>query len=184
MDASRRAGLTWGVLLILAGLIFLAAQVVPAMFGWVGDLSWPLFVIGAGLVLLLIGIASNQPGMTVPACIVGGIGGILYWQNTTGNWESWAWIWAMIPGFAGIGTIVMGLWEGKLGVALGGVWTILVSLVLTVVFASFLGGPRLLGQYWHYWPVLLIVLGLISLAQYFIRPRQPALRSGGDHAEQ
>ena len=38
---------------------------------------------------------------------------MLYWQNQTGNWESWAYAWALIPGFVGVGTIVMGLWEGK-----------------------------------------------------------------------
>lgn len=172
MDTSRRTGLTWGLILILAGLVFLAAQIVPGVFGWVGQFTWPWFVIGAGVLLLLIGILTNAPGMAVPACIVGGIGGILYWQNMTGNWESWAWIWALIPGFAGIGTVVMGLWQGKISVALGGLWTIAISVVLTIVFASFLGGPRLLGQYWRYWPVLLIVLGLVSLAQYFTRPQQ------------
>lgn len=171
MEANRRAGLIWGILLILAGLVFLGAQVFPDLFSWMGEITWPWFVIGAGVLLLLIGIVSNQPGMIVPACITSGVGAILYWQNMTGNWESWAWIWALIPGFAGIGTMLMGLWQGKLSVVLGGLWSIGLSLVMTAIFASFLGGPRFLGQYWRYWPVLLILLGLLSLVRHFSRPQ-------------
>jgi hypothetical protein len=43
--------------------------------------------------------------MAVAACIIGGIGGILYWQSYTGDWASWAYVWTLIPGFSGIGII-------------------------------------------------------------------------------
>ncbi len=44
---------------------------------------------------------------------------------------------------------------------------LLYSLVLFAVFASFLGGWGLIGQYW---PVLLILLGLIFLGVKFLPP--------------
>lgn len=169
MEGSRRSALVGGVVLILLGLFFLVSQVAPGLWGWVGPLSWPLIVVGVGAFLLLIGLASNAPGMAVPACIVGGIGLLLYWQNATGNWESWAYAWTLIPGFAGVGTILMGLWGGKWRHVADGAGTVLVSLILFAVFASFFGGPFSLGKYW---PVLLILLGLFSLGRYFWRQQR------------
>jgi hypothetical protein len=124
-----------------------------------------------GALLLVLGAVTGAPGMAVPGCIVGGIGLLLTWQNATGDWASWAYAWALIPGFAGVGTVLMGLMEGKGRLVREGAWSVLVSLVLFAIFASFLGGPALLGQYW---PVLLIVLGLISLGRFFLEGRKSA----------
>jgi hypothetical protein len=107
--------------------------------------------------------------MAVPACIVGGIGGLLYWQNATGNWESWAYAWTLIPGFVGVGIVLSGLLGGDTQQSVrGGAWLILISLVLFTIFGSFLGGLGLLGPYW---PVLLIALGLLVLVRSFFRAR-------------
>ncbi|MCX6029636.1 MAG: hypothetical protein NT169_10085 [Chloroflexi bacterium] len=169
MEESRRTALVGGIVLILLGILFLVGQIVPGLWGWVGPLSWPLIVVGVGVLLLLIGLASNAPGMAVPACVVGGIGLLLYWQNATGNWESWAYAWTLIAGFAGVGTVLMGLWTGRWKTIRGGLWSILISLILFAIFASFLGGPFSLGKYW---PVLLILLGLLGLGRGFFRQRQ------------
>ncbi len=166
MDQKRKSALTTGLILILVGVVFLLGQLMPGWWNWMGPFSWPLIVVGVGLLLLIIGLISNQPELTVPACVVGGIGGLLYWQNSTGNWESWAYVWTLIPGFAGLGVLLMGLVRGQMRQIWEGLGGILVSLVLFGIFASLFGGPVSLGQYW---PVLLIVLGLISLAQVFLR---------------
>lgn len=171
MSASQRSALAGGVILILLGLLFLLGQVAPGLWSWVGELTWPLIIVGVGALLLVIGLLTGVPGMAVPACIVGGIGGLLYWQNATGNWGSWSYAWALIPGFAGVGTMLMGLLEGKGRVVRDGASTLLVSLILFALFAAFFGGPSFLGTYW---PVLLILLGLISLFQYFFRGRKHA----------
>ncbi len=39
----------------------------------------------------------------MPSIIVGGIGGILAYQDYTGHWESWSYLWTLIPGFVGLG---------------------------------------------------------------------------------
>ncbi|MBN1146900.1 MAG: hypothetical protein JXA78_06575 [Anaerolineales bacterium] len=166
----RRSGcnLILGLALILLGGWFLAVQFFPALNEWIDiDFTWPLIIVGVGVFLLLFGLAFNAPGMAVPACIVGGIGGLLYWQNATGNWESWAYAWALIPGFVGVGVILAGVLEGRLRQALsGGGMLVVISLVLFSIFASFLGGPRLFGMYW---PVLLILLGLWMLLRAVLR---------------
>ena len=117
----------------------------------------------------MVGLLSWTPGLLVPACIIGGIGGLLYWQNNTGNWESWAYAWTLIPGFVGVGVLLSELLAGRVrqAVSSGGV-LIIISLVMFLIFSSFLGGPSILG---NYWPVLLILLGLILLAQVLFRPR-------------
>ena len=168
MNKRRRTGLVGGLILILLGLWFLAMQIMPGLQTLINlELSWPLFVIGAGLLLLILGLLTGEPGMAVPACIVGGIGVLLYYQNQTGNWASWAYAWTLIPGFAGVGAILAGLLgdKPKQSVRDGGN-LILISAVMFLIFSSFLGGQNLLGPYW---PVLLILLGLWFLIQPLFR---------------
>jgi hypothetical protein len=158
--------LAGGLILILLGVWFLAVQFVPGLQGW---FSWPWIIIGFGVVMLLIGLLSGVPDLAVPACIIGGIGGLLYWQNATGNWESWSYAWSLIPGFVGVGVILSGLFGGKVRKSLReGGNLILISLILFAIFAAFRGGPNLLGDYW---PVLLILVGLWMLIRPLFRSR-------------
>ncbi len=166
MNRGRRSSLGFGVVLILLGTWFLVAQFIPALRM---QFSWPWIIIGVGGIMLLLGALSGNPDMAVPACIIGGIGGLLYWQNYTGRWESWAYAWSLIPGFVGVGIILSGLLGGKLRKSLReGVNLLVISLVLFVIFGAFLGGPNLLGDYW---PVLLILLGLWTLIRPLFRPK-------------
>jgi len=176
MNASQRSALGGGLILILIGALLLLGQLVPGIWSWVGEASWPLIIVGVGLLLLIIGVLVNAPGMAIPACIVGGIGLLLYWQNRTGNWESWAYAWALIPGFVGIGTIVMGLWERKGSDVRGGLWLVLISAIMFVIFGALLGGlfGGSLGFLGRWWPVLLILIGVLSLVDYFARSRRAA----------
>lgn len=167
MTKSDRSRIGFALVLILAGVWFLAVQFVPALQGLaLGERTWPLVIIALGVLLVVMALVTWVPGLLVPACILGGIGGLLYWQNATGNWASWAYAWALIPGFVGVGVFFSSLLEGKPGEAVaGGGWLVLISLILFSIFGSFLGGPSLLGVYW---PVLLILLGVIVLVQSFI----------------
>lgn len=173
MDRGRRSALFFGFLLIIVGIILLAIRWVPGLEGWAERIfDWPVIIIGVGAFLLVLGLVTNTPGLAVPACVVGGIGGILYWQNATGNWESWSYIWALIPGFVGVGVILDGLLSGRLRNTLGGgLWLILISLIMLVIFGSFLGGWAWTGDLRRYWPALLILLGLFILGQGILRRR-------------
>jgi hypothetical protein len=171
MRERRGGSIVVGLILILLGGWFLVSQFYPDLAVWFEiDFSWPLILVGVGLMLLLMGVGLGAPGMAVPAAIVGGIGLMMYWQNATGNWESWAYTWTLIPGFVGVGILLQGLLEGNFRQAFGAGGTmLLISLVLFVVFASFLGGVEILGPYW---PVLLILLGLFMLARVFMQSRR------------
>ncbi len=166
MDTGRRSSLAAGLVLILLGVLFLVARLVPGFQVWI---SWPWIIIGVGLFLLVVGLLTGSPAMAVPACIVGGIGGLLYWQDATGNWESWAYAWTLIPGFVGVGIILSGLLGGKTRQSLwAGSSLIVISLVLFAIFGSLFGA---LGPLGPYWPILLIVLGLLMLVRALFRSR-------------
>ena len=166
----RRSGIAAGVLLVLLGTALLALQLVPGLRAWLDtSFGWPFIIIGVGAVMLLTGLLTWQPGLVTAGCIVAGIGGTLYWQNATGAWASWAYAWTLIPAFAGVGMILAGVMQSDFWRSLRlGLWQILTSAVLFLIFAAFLGGPNLLGVYW---PVLIIGLGVIMLFQPLLRRR-------------
>ena len=160
----RRGNVVGGVILILVGGLFLLGQLIP---GFYRGFSWPLIIVGVGLIFLVAAAISRVGPLAVPACILGGIGGILYYQNLTGNWESWAYMWALIPGFVGVGTIISDLLSPIPHMTSAGWTLILISLIMFFIFGGAFG---LGGEFSKYWPVLLIVLGLIALARALIRP--------------
>ncbi len=166
MENNNRSQVVLGSLLILLGLWFLAVRLVP---GLEQLFAWPFIIIAAGVGLFVLGLVVNAPGMAVPASIVTGIGGLLAWQNATGHWESWAYAWALIPGFVGVGIIMTGVLEGDVRSKLQpGGWLIVISAVMFAIFGSFLGGVALFGPFW---PALLILLGLIMLGQSLLGRR-------------
>lgn len=170
MKRANYSRLVLGLLLVLVGIWFLLVQWNPQLGEWMRfELTWPLIVIGVGIFLFLFGLLVGEPGMSVPACIVAGIGGILYWQNSSGDWGSWSYAWTLIPGFVGVGILLSGLIEGKIRKALndaGGL--IIFSLLAFLIFGSWFGGLPL-GEYW---PVLLILLGLWVLVKAVFRQKK------------
>ena len=168
-----RSQLTLGVLLVLLGVWFFAARQVPSLRAWLEvQFEWPFYVIGAGALILVIGLITGAPAMSIPACIVAGIGGILYYQNRSGDWESWSFLWALIPGFVGVGTIVMGLLGEDTRRNLShGVNLLVISAVLLLVFATLMRRLNVLGQFGP--AALLVLLGLYIIVRSLLRPRQP-----------
>jgi hypothetical protein len=170
MTKTNRSRIAGGILMILLGAWFLAVQYIPGLGSWLpAQFSWPFYVIGAGLAMLLLGLVVGAPGMAVPGCIVTGIGGILYYQFTTGDWQSWAYAWALIPGFVGLGVIISETLEGHAREGLNsGLRLVFISAVLFVIFGGFLGNLDSLGTWW---PAILIAGGLYLVARSLIQRR-------------
>lgn len=166
----NRTNLALGLLLILIGGWLVFTRQVPAVQNWLEDnFTWPMWTIGAGLLVLLIGLITGAPGMAVPASIIAGIGGILYYQNETGNYGSWSYMWTLIPGFVGVGTILAGLLGEHTRYNLArGLNLVVISAVLFLVFATFLGGLSILGDYGI--AIILILLGIYVLVRGLVRP--------------
>jgi len=169
MNKQGRSQLALGVILILVGGWFLLNQTMPSFRDFFEPYTqWPanMLLIGAGI--LVIGLVTGSPGLAVPAAIVAGIGGIFYYQELTNNYDSWSYMWALIPGFIGFGTVLQGLLgENTAGNLKRGLNMMVVSAVLFLVFAAFLGGWNILGSYGP--AVLLILLGLWVLGSGIYR---------------
>ncbi|MCQ3939136.1 MAG: hypothetical protein DPW18_19135 [Chloroflexi bacterium] len=169
MNKTGRSQLALGVILILIGGWFLLNQTMPGFREFFEPYTeWPanMLLIGAGI--LIIGLVTGSPGLAVPAAIVAGIGGIFYYQEAVGDYESWSYMWALIPGFIGVGVALQGLLgENTAHNLKRGLNLMVVSAVLFLVFAAFLGGWNILGNYGP--AVLLILLGLWVLGSGLYR---------------
>ena len=171
MNRLNRTQLALGILLVLLGVWFIAVRQLPVLQPFANlTWDWPFYVIGAGVALLLIGLVTDAPRMAIPAAIVAGIGGILYYQNVSQDWESWEFMWTLVFGFVGVGTILAGLFGDGFRQNLGrGINLIVISAVLFLVFAVIFNRIGILGNYGV--AALLIVLGLYVIGRGLIRPR-------------
>ena len=167
----NRTNLVLGLLLILVGGWMILTHQVPAIHEWITSHSTgSVYTIGAGLLIIVIGLFTGSPGMAVPAAIVAGIGGILYYQDLNNDYSSWSYMWALIPGFVGVGTILAGLLgENSRHNLARGLRLLVISAVLFLAFGTFLGGLTILGTYGA--PILIILLGVFVLARGFMRGR-------------
>ena len=165
----NRSSLFLGFLLILVGGWMVATRQVPAIQEWINDnYIWPMWLIGSGLLILLIGLINGAPGIAVPASIVAGLGGIFYYQVTHDDYSSWSYMWALIPGFVGVGSILAGVLGEDTRRNLGhGLNLLVISAVMFLIFASFLGGLDILGDYGA--AVILILAGAYVLVRGFVR---------------
>ena len=173
MSSSTRASLVGGALLILLGLVFLAGQVLNIQ---VWNFTWPFIIIGVGglfFVAMLLG-GKNLGALAIPGSIIAGIGLILFVQNTFNIWESWAYSWALIILFVGIGIFIHGVWSGLPEARSSGLRVMRVGLVLFLVFGAFFGLLfTLTGVYGMsnglFWAVGLMVLGAYMLISRLVR---------------
>jgi hypothetical protein len=176
MSKRNQTQLVLGILLVVVGVFYLVAQQNPALRAWFRvEFEWPFYVLGAGLLILVIGLLTGAPAMAIPASIVAGIGGILYYQSRTGDWASWGFLWALIPGFVGVGTLLTALLGEDTRRNIGhGLNLLVISAVLFLVMAAILGRLSLLGPYGP--AVILILFGLYIIGRGLIRSRG---REGG-----
>ncbi len=167
----NRSTLFLGVLLILIGIWLVASQQIPSLRTWLDvNFSWPMWTIGAGILIFIIGLLVGAPGMAVPASIVTGIGCILYYQNANDDFASWSYMWTLIPGFVGVGLILAGLLgENTRRNISSGLNLIVISIVLFLIFGTIFGGLAVLGPYGP--AILLIALGVYILVRGFLRPK-------------
>jgi hypothetical protein len=171
-----RGNEAFGILLVLFGVVFLIAQ----WFNFdVGHYGWPLLVIVPGVLLLVSGMfvrASSGGVLVTLGSITTTVGLILFFQNTTDLWATWAYAWALIPAGVGLGQLVHGVLHGHSeGVRLG-TRMLVTSLALFVAGAFFFelvvgisgfGFATRWGA--NLWPLLLIGLGALLLARSFMQ---------------
>lgn len=156
----KRDNLVWGIILIVVGAGFLLNQFMPSLFGW---FSWPWIFAGLGGIFVLASLIGRIGGLMIPGLVLLGLGGIFYYQNQTGNWESWSYVWAIMPALAGLGMVIGSLYDRELRPArpIGAI----LFVAGLVMFAVFGGAFGLDADITRYWPVLVILLGLFVLVK-------------------
>ena len=170
----RRGSFTFGILLILLGAWFLAVRFVPGLNAWVEQFAgWPIWVLAPGLIFIAAGLISGVTDLMVPGSIISGVGLILYYQNETGDWQSWSYIWALIIVAVGVGVFLSNVFRGQFRRAFeeGGP-PIMTGLVMFLIFGSIFravfGQSPFLGEYW---PLLLVAVGLWMLIKPLFRKK-------------
>jgi hypothetical protein len=152
MEKKQLAIIAAGGLAILLGALVIVGSFLPPGSRVV---SWPLIVIGVGAAFLLFGEGTSAVGLVIPGAIVLGIGCLLYVQNLTGWWNSWAYAWALIPGFTGIGLYGFDrLTKASPGVRTTALILVIVSTVLFLVFAAAIGR--------HAWAWIVLGVALVA----------------------
>ena len=178
----RWTGIVLGTLLIIGGVVLLAAQLAGFdLTAYLGNVGWPAFVIVPGVVLLALGLLLREEpgiGLSIAGAIVTAVGLLLWYQQATDHWSSWAYAWALVaPGSVGAAMTLWGLLHLRGGLVRAGLGTLGVGLVLFLVFFAFfegvlnIGGERGFAPYGRQaLPVALIVAGaLIVLSRLWPR---------------
>lgn len=154
----KRENVVWGLILILIGIGFLINQLMPELFG---GFTWPWILLGLGGIFALASLIGRVGGLMIPGVILLGLGGIFLYFDNTGDWSNWP-IWLLMPGFVGLGMLIGGLYDRDLRQARPvALFMIVGALVLFAVFGGLGLSPGLL----RFWPVLLILAGLVVLFQ-------------------
>jgi hypothetical protein len=184
--SERRArAIVGGLVLIVVGGVALLGRQAGVELGGLVDNGWPFFIIVPGVVLLAAAFVPSPPdglGFAVAGSVVTTVGAILLYQQSTGNWESWAYVWALIPLAAGTGITVYGLGTGLRDLVGTGVRLVGVAGVLFVVGfwyfnAIFETGenPIDLGSWW---PVVLVGIGALVVGRALFTSTAPPRTAG------
>jgi hypothetical protein len=165
-----------GVVLLGLGLLFLVQQ----SFGLdIGHLAWPLFVIlpGLGMLIAFALAPRSAAGLAIPGCVVTTVGLILAIQNTFNLWQTWAYMWALIPAAVGVGLRLQSEQLGQPRAAAAGTrlfeWSMLAFIVFAVFFEFVLDLSHFSNGVMRstIGPALLILAGIYLLMRR--RPRVP-----------
>jgi hypothetical protein len=163
------SGVALGVVLVVVGVFYLLVQ----LYGIdLSSFGWPLFVIIPGLTLLIVGFVSLGTGAAIPGGIVTMVGLVLAYQNSTGNWSSWAYAWALVaPGGVGLGLFLQGLRERNPGlIRQGRSLMFIAALIFLVGFVFFesilnLSGINDVPAVKAALPALFIIIGILLLGR-------------------
>jgi hypothetical protein len=169
--------------LIIVGLFWLISRFLPEDLGHYG---WPFFIIVPGLALvvgaLLLGAAAGER-LIVLGSIVTITGLLLFVQNLTELWATWAYAWALIfPTAMGLGWILYGAVNRRPALVRTGTRVTLIGLVLFLAGAFFfeefigLSGYRFGRLSGTVMAAGLIGLGVILLLANFLSARKGSAR--------
>lgn len=141
-DTGRNVG---AVILIIVGVVFMLGQFfsvnVWSIFGGLFGDSWPFgMIIVSGLFVLAYAYlgGKNAVPAAIPGAIVTGTGVILLFQDITGQWKTWSYVWGLYPVFVGLALMFMGWRTQNPAQSSAGRKAVMIGLILTAVFGLFM----------------------------------------------
>jgi hypothetical protein len=167
-------------ILVAVGLIALGL-----MFLLNIDALWPVFILVPGLIFMGAAIRGGRAtaGLAIPGSIISGTAILLFVQNVSNYWESWAYAWTLYGVFLGFGFVTMAnvLDDDRLA-ALGRSF-MLFGLMAFAAFGFFFEVIIGLGGFVSgWWAWILIAAGIVILARSFLGDCGiPFLCPGGKH---
>ncbi len=168
----NKGSLVVALLLMAVGVWYLLVEINPVINAInFGPRTWPWQIIGFGALFCLVGLVTWVPALFIPGTVIAGVGGLLYYQNFTGDWVSWAYAWTLIPGFVGIGLLLFGALTRRHGVMIAAFWNLLSCLILFGIFGAAFGALRYAAMIW---PLGLILLGIYFILRFLVNRRSQA----------
>jgi hypothetical protein len=177
--SETRRLLALGAVLILVGVAAVVARSVDVDLGaLIGEQSWPALVIVPGLVLIGLAFVARPPdglGFAIAGSIVTTIGMILLVQANTGAWASWAYVWTLIPGAAGIGMTIYGLLTRSRELVGNGARLAAIAGVLFIAgwwyFETLFTTGEQPADLGTWWPLVLIAVGTVIAIRALLTTR-------------
>lgn len=170
-DQHTRNTRALGILLLGVGVWVLLSQFLHID---IGSWLWPFWIIIPGIVIIALGFREpgrGNEGLVTFGSIVAMTGIILFVQNLTEQWQSWAYAWTLLfPGAIGIGKYLWGKHAGDSAAVRSGEKTIQTAVVLFLASGAFfelvlgIGGFHLGSVGRIIIPVLLIAAGVAIYA--------------------
>jgi len=140
-EPAAPAGMVLGIILVVAGALFLTLRVADISLG---SRAWPLWLIVPGLAMLLGSLAippRNGLGLAVPGAILATVGAILWVQEAYGLYGTWAYAWALVaPTAPGVAMLLYGGVRGDRALAADGLRATLTGIGLFLGFGLFFEG--------------------------------------------
>jgi len=163
-----------GIILIVLGIVFLIGQVFNQVFNiHIGSYTWPFTVIVPGVLLYLAAFMTEARagrGLAIAGSIVTAVGLLLFFQNVTNLWATWAYAWALVaPTAPGLGLALFGALRSQRDLVGEGLRTAAIGAVIFAVGAAFfegligISGFRFFGLRGFCFPALLIVAGVVFI---------------------
>ncbi|MGB8214755.1 MAG: hypothetical protein WCE68_14455 [Anaerolineales bacterium] len=163
MIIKRNSGaLAGGIILIVIGLLSLLGQLLRGFPFW--SYLWPFIIVVIGGMFFVGMFAGGKAlaGLAIPGSIISGLGVMMFFQNLTGYWESWAYSWTIILFLVGLGIFIMGLYAEDAHHRQAGLHVMKVGAILFIIFGSFfelLFSAFRPGIQQYFFPALLVLLG-------------------------
>jgi peptidoglycan/LPS O-acetylase OafA/YrhL len=155
----------------LLGGLLLGGLLALFLLRHVTAVSVPFYVILPGLVLLVSAaiLGKRASVLAIPGCMATTFGSILFYQQATGDYQSWNYAWALILAAAGVGMVIQGtrsekrriLRYGMRTLTSGAVLFLLLGTIFALISSSDGAGPSNIGNV--LWPLALIGAGVVMI---------------------